>query len=82
MLVSAVGIECLKPTFNKPEMPEARDAKRKEMIRLYGDDADLISGLETTMQCEFDEACADGDAYLWPVIPINISIYTKPSSNG
>ncbi|XP_054163206.1 gem-associated protein 8-like [Oppia nitens] len=49
------------------------DLKREKMHELYGEDYNMIQGMETAIQLNFDRLCDIHQPKLWPIMPIRMN---------
>ena len=56
---------------NKQDMSE-QELKRQKMFELYGEDYNVIQGMEAALQLNFDRLCDINQPKFWPIMPIRI----------
>ncbi|KAM4794842.1 gem-associated protein 8 [Rhinophrynus dorsalis] len=56
----------------QPPSERPGERRRVEMMKLYGEDAAKIQGMETAMQLNFDRHCDKKQPKYWPIIPFKL----------
>jgi gem associated protein 8 len=52
--------------------PSAHELKQQKMYELYGDDYNIIQGMEAALQLNYDRLCDLNQPKFWPIMPIRM----------
>ena len=64
--------ETIQSSLKNGQQSSAQELSRQKMFELYGEDYNLIEGMEAALQLNFDRLCDLNQPKFWPIMPIRM----------